>query len=239
LALQKSSHIFTKIAFKLLRTNLFYIVLSAYFLTIGSSNLFAQEAPKNGKSFPSKNQTIKPKKEDKTEPSIGNAETKTINLKGKDSVKMKSVLEGKVKYRAKNMLNLTKRKNHYIIWWCRIKLLRLRIKIWNYSFWLRKNEVYAGRLKDSTGNYYQLPVFKQGANVIEPDSIRFNYKTKKALVWNSRTTQQELNIKAKISKKENDSVYFMKSARLTTAKDIDDPEYYFLVNKMKFVPGKK
>ena len=50
-----------------------------------------------------------------------------------------------------------------------------------------KNEIYAGRIKDSTGNYTQLPVFKQGANVIEPDSIRFNYKTKKALVCNSRT----------------------------------------------------
>ena len=28
----------------------------------------------------------------------------------------------------------------------------------------------------------------------------------------------------------------MKSARLTTAKDIDDPEYYFYVTKVKFVP---
>ena len=102
-----------------------------------------------------------------------------------------------------------------------------------------KNEIYAGRIKDSLGNYSQLPVFKQGSNLVEPDSIRFNYKTKKALVWNSRTEQNDFRIKAAITKKENDSVYFMKGARFTTAKDVDNPEYYFQTNRVKFVPGKK
>ena len=52
-----------------------------------------------------------------------------------------------------------------------------------------KNEVYAGRLKDSLGVYSQLPNFKQGDNMVIPDSIRFNFDTKKALIWNSRTEQ--------------------------------------------------
>jgi lipopolysaccharide assembly outer membrane protein LptD (OstA) len=102
-----------------------------------------------------------------------------------------------------------------------------------------KNEVYAGRIKDSLGKLTQYPNFKQGASIVEPDSIRFNFKTKKALVWNSRTEQGEFKVKAAISKRENDSVYFMKGARFTTAKDIEDPEYYFQTNKLKFVPGKK
>ncbi|RYG46571.1 MAG: LPS-assembly protein LptD, partial [Chitinophagaceae bacterium] len=102
-----------------------------------------------------------------------------------------------------------------------------------------KQEIYAGRIKDSTGAYTQFPVFKQGSNVVEPDSIRFNYKTKKALIWNSRTEQQDFRIKAEITKRENDSVYYMKNARFTTSKDIDDPEYYFITNKVKFVPGEK
>lgn len=101
-----------------------------------------------------------------------------------------------------------------------------------------KNEIYAGRIKDSTGKYTQLPVFKQGVNVIEPDSIRFNFKTKKALVWNSRTEQNDFKIKAEITKRENDSVYFMKRARFTTSEDIENPEYYFQTSKVKFVPGK-
>ena len=102
-----------------------------------------------------------------------------------------------------------------------------------------KNEVYAGRIKDSTGAYTQFPNFKQGANVIEPDSIRFNFKTKKALIWNSRSEQGEFRIKAAVTKKENDSVYFLKGARFTTSKDVDNPEYYFQTSKVKFIPGKK
>lgn len=48
-----------------------------------------------------------------------------------------------------------------------------------------------------------------------------------------------MNIKAAITKKENDSVYFMKGARFTTSKDIDNPEYYFQTDRVKLVPGKK
>ena len=102
-----------------------------------------------------------------------------------------------------------------------------------------KKQVYAGRLKDTSGNYTQRPVFTQGTNVVEPDSLVYNNTTGKALIWNSRTKQGEMNIKAEIAKRENDSVVFMKSARITTAKDIDDPEYYFYVTKVKFVPKKK
>jgi hypothetical protein len=40
------------------------------------------------------------------------------------------------------------------------------------------NEVYAGRIRDSTGKYTQYPNFKQG-NEVQPDSIRFNFKTQK------------------------------------------------------------
>jgi hypothetical protein len=40
------------------------------------------------------------------------------------------------------------------------------------------NEVYA-RIRDSTGKYTQYPNFKQGANEVQPDSIRFNFKTQK------------------------------------------------------------
>ncbi|WKW46814.1 putative LPS assembly protein LptD [Myroides sp. JBRI-B21084] len=102
-----------------------------------------------------------------------------------------------------------------------------------------KEEVYAGRIKDSVGNLVQHPVFKQGNQVVEPDSIRFNTKTKKAIVWNTRTKYNDFNVKAEKTKKVNDSVYFMKGVKFTTAEDIDNPEYYFKTSKAKFVPNKK
>lgn len=99
--------------------------------------------------------------------------------------------------------------------------------------------VKAYGIVDSTGTYTQAPVFKQGNNVVEPDSIIFNKDTKKALIYNSVTQQGEFNVFAPKTKKENDSVFFMEDVRFTTAKDPKNPEYYFRASKIKFVPKKK
>ena len=102
-----------------------------------------------------------------------------------------------------------------------------------------KNEVYAGRIRDSLGKLTQRPVFKQGATETENDSIRFNYKTKKALVWNTYTKEGEFSMLSEVTKKYNDSVIFVKNIKFTTSTDVEHPEYYFLAKKGKIVPGKK
>ena len=229
----KIKPIFTKIVFKPLRTNLFYIVLLATFLTICSGKVYAQELPKRSTSLPAINQPDTTKTKVVSEQKVD-----TISV---DSIKKgKNYLEGKVKYKAKEYAQFNQ-KSKILTLHDKAELYYLDYELTSgrIVFDSNKNEVYAGRLKDSTGTYYQYPVFKQGANVIEPDSIRFNFKSKKALVWNSRTDQGEFKVKAAITKKENDSVYFMKGARFTTSVNVDDPEYYFLTNKVKFVPGKK
>jgi len=101
------------------------------------------------------------------------------------------------------------------------------------------NVVSAGRIKDSLGNYIQSPIFKQGGDEINPDSLRYNFDTKKALIWNSRTTQNEMNVFSSATKKENDSIYFIKEAKVTTSKNLDDPEYYIRVRSGKFIPKNK
>ena len=90
-----------------------------------------------------------------------------------------------------------------------------------------RNEVYAYGITDSTGTYTQTPVFTQGGKTVEPDSIRFNFDTERALVYNSRTQEASFNVKGQVTKRENDSVYFMKNVRFTTSENVDDPEYYF------------
>ncbi|WP_239990788.1 putative LPS assembly protein LptD [Marixanthomonas ophiurae] len=101
-----------------------------------------------------------------------------------------------------------------------------------------KNEVYAKGI-DSAGVYSQKPVFVQAQNEVKPDSIRFNFDSEKALVYNSRTEQNGFNVIAEVTKKVNDSVVFLRNVKFTTSKNIDDPEYYFYTRKAKFVPKKK
>jgi len=171
---------------------------------------------------------------------------KKTSGKAKDSLKNdtikkpKNALEDIVKYKAKDSIVFNRIKNEIILYnetnvqYTDIDITA-GVDVINYE----KGEVYAGRLKDSLGEYSQHPVFKQGSDVIEPDSIRFNYRNQKAIIRNAYTKQDENNIKGEIIKKENDSTYFMRNAIITTAEDLDDPDYYIKVRKAKFVPKKK
>nr|WP_294776358.1 putative LPS assembly protein LptD [uncultured Flavobacterium sp.] len=217
-----------------MQRNLFNIVFLTIFLTLGITKTYSQDLPPKNNPIPAKNQA------DSTKVELTDL-TKVIDSTKKDSLKpKKTFLDGKIKRKAVDYEKLDQKKklitlyNKAEVYYQDIEL-KSGIIVIDYQ----KDEVYAGRIKDSTGKYTQRPVFKQGANVVEPDSIRFNFKTKKALVWNSRSQQGEMNIKAAITKKENDSVYFMKGARFTTSKDIDNPEYYFQTDRVKLVPGKK
>ena len=223
-----------------MNTNLFNIVLLSIFLTMGTCKLYSQDITKKMTAIPANKQ----KKTtgfiiENSNISIPIVKKETDTIK-KDTIKPQVFLEGKLKYKAVNYTRIEQKKK-LITLYDKAELyyqdieLKSGIIVMDYE----KNEVYAGRIKDSTGSYTQYPNFKQGENVIEPDSIRFNFKTKKALIWNSRSDQGEFKIKAAITKKENDSVYFLKGARFTTSKDVDNPEYYFQTNKVKFIPGKK
>lgn len=234
MSLQKLSHIFTKIVFIALRTNLFHIVLLPFLLTFGCLQVHSQELPQKSTPIPAV------KQKDSLNVGLKNLAKEKDTIK-KDSLKKKKpLLEGKIKYKSKDYVKIDNKKKQTIlkneaeVYFKDIEL-KSGIIVIDYN----KDEVYAGRLKDSAGTYTQYPVFKQGENVVEPDSIRFNFKTKKALIWNSRTDQDEFKVKGEITKRENDSVYFIKNARFTTSKNIDDPEYYFLARKIKLVPGKK
>ncbi len=101
------------------------------------------------------------------------------------------------------------------------------------------NVVIARPIVDSTGQYIQYPSFKQGSDEVFPDSLKFNFNNKKAVIWNSKSQQQGMNVLAETTKKENDSVYYIKNARITTSEDVENPDYFVRIRKGKFVPQKK
>lgn len=224
MTLQKVSQIFTKILLKALHTKLFHIVFSVILLTIGTTSVFSQEIKFTDSIKLNSSDFVKVK-------------DSTVQDSSK---KKKTFLDGIVNMKAKDYEKMDQKKKQLTLYnEASIKYTDFDIKAGKIVYDFEKKQVYAGRLKDSAGNYIQRPVFTQGSNIIEPDSIVYNNVSGKALIWNSRTKQGEMIIKAEISKRENDSVVFLKNARLTTSKNIDDPEYYFLVRKVKFVPKKK
>lgn len=218
-------------------------------LFFGTLFMYAQE----GRIDPLSIRAITELKDSITPPTLINKailDTITSDSTQVDSLQKKEpLLLDKIKYKAKDYVKLSQKdKKIYLYNKAEIYYLDTELKAGVIIMDYIKNEVYAGRIKDSLGNYTQLPYFKQGDNEVTPDSIRFNFDTQKAIIWNSRTEQQaglgqlgsdNMKVYAEITKKENDSVYFLHHGKLTTSKDTVNPDYYIKIKKAKFVPGKK
>jgi len=100
-----------------------------------------------------------------------------------------------------------------------------------------KNTLYAKGIIDSLG-YQQRPVFKQGGQESEQDSILYNFKSKKAFIYGLKTKQGEMFTYGEKTKRVNDSTIYVRNIRFTTSEK-ENPDYYIRTNKAKLVPGKK
>ena len=158
-----------------------------------------------------------------------------------DVKKGNSFLMGDVKYKAKKYLRINRLTNKmYLHDNASIDYTDINLESGNIVIDQSKREVNAkGIVNDSSSVYEQSPVFRQADNLIEPDTIRFNFESQKALIYNSKTNQDGFNIINEVSKRENDSVVYMKNVKFTTSENINDPEYYFYARRIKFMPDKK
>ncbi|WP_235015801.1 putative LPS assembly protein LptD [Aquimarina sp. AU58] len=220
-----------------MQTTVRYILYSLSFSLLCICQITAQEINETKEvPIPANQDTIKPLEINPEE---------LLNEKAQDTVKKDTLAEpqlltDKVVYKATDYMRLSRKENKmYLYDNAEIVYGEMQINAGFIVVDNSKNEVYAYGIKDSLGEYVQTPVFKQAQNVVEPDSIRFNFDTEKALIYNSRTEQNGFRIKNEISKRENDSVIYMKNVKFTTSENIEDPEYYFYARRIKFVPKKK
>lgn len=222
-----------------LQTNRHYLTIFLTFLLLCSAVLHAQD-------IPSKNEANIPKttKDDtlsvNLKPVIDEINEQKLDTVKTDSVKPpKETLTNVVDYYGEDYVLLNRKENKvYMYNKAYIIYEDMRIDAGMIILDYNKNEVYAKGI-DSAGVYSQRPVFVQGNNRVEPDSIRHNFETEKTIVFNSRTEQNGISTIAEVTKRINDSVIYLRNVKFTTSKNIDDPEYYFYTRKAKFVPGKK
>ena len=101
-----------------------------------------------------------------------------------------------------------------------------------------KETLFAKGIIDSTG-YSQRPYFKQGSEETEQDSLLYNFKSKRALIYGLKTKQGEMFTYGKKTKRVNDSTIYVRNIRFTTSDKKENPDYYISTDKAKLIPGKK
>ena len=104
---------------------------------------------------------------------------------------------------------------------------------------LDSSMVHAHGTKDSTadGGVKGKPIFKQGSDEYQTDTIAFNFKSKKAFIDNVYTNQQDGYLSGMKSKRDSTGVIYLQHGRYTTC-DKPDPDFYIALSRARVRPGK-
>ena len=97
--------------------------------------------------------------------------------------------------------------------------------------------VHATGSLDTTGQKFGTPVFKMGSDTYETDTMAFNFKTKKGLINNAYTQQEDGFMTSEISKRDGKGDMHLYHGRYTTC-DQPHPDFYFAMSRAKVRPGK-
>ena len=102
-----------------------------------------------------------------------------------------------------------------------------------------KSNVKATGTADSTaeGGVKGKPVFKMGSDTYDTDTIAFNFKSKKALINNVYTEQQDGFLTGARSKRDSTGAIYLQHGRYTTCDD-PHPDFYISLSRAKVRPGK-
>ena len=103
---------------------------------------------------------------------------------------------------------------------------------------LDSNLVHADSRIDSTTNEpVGSPVFKMGSDTYETGEMAFNFKTKKGVIEDVYTQQEDGYLTSELSKRGANGEMFLQHGRYTTCDD-PHPDFYLAMSRAKVRPGK-
>lgn len=103
---------------------------------------------------------------------------------------------------------------------------------------LDSNLVHATGIKDTTTQQLTgTPIFKMGSDEYQSDTMAFNFKTKKGLIKEVYTQQDEGYLTSELSKRSANGELYLQHGRYTTCDD-PHPDFYLALSRAKVRPGK-
>jgi hypothetical protein len=91
---------------------------------------------------------------------------------------------------------------------------------------------------DSLGKKEGVPVFKDGPETYVTQNIKYNFKTKKAIISGMVTQQGDAFMHGEKIKKTEDSELYIDHAKYTTC-NLEDPHFHIAANKLKVIQNDK
>ena len=153
--------------------------------------------------------------------------------------KKKQTLESQVKYSAKDSMitSVTDRKL-FLYGETKVNYENIELTSDYMAFDMANNVVKATSLNDSAGIAVGKPVFKQGDETFEADTIHYNFKTKKGMIKDIVTQQGDGFLHSEITKRQANGNIDIKNGKYTTC-DAPHPHFYIGLTKAIAIPNDK
>ena len=118
-----------------------------------------------------------------------------------------------------------------------VKYQNMDLKSEKIYMCLDSSLVHATGSADTLGKLFGTPVFQMGSDTYESDTMAFNFKTKKGLIQQVYTEQEDGYLTAEISKRGANGELYLGKGRYTTCDD-PHPDFYLAMSRAKVRPGK-
>ncbi|MCG8697766.1 MAG: hypothetical protein MI922_06905 [Bacteroidales bacterium] len=148
-------------------------------------------------------------------------------------------LEDKIDYTAKDSMRLSiKGQKLYMYKEGKVTYTDIELTADYIEFDMENQEVFASGVPDSTGKMQGTPNFKQGSETFESDSMKYNFKSGKAIVYQVSTQQEDGYLHSQKTKRSDDGHVHVRGGKYTTC-DAEHPHFYLALSKAIVVPDDK
>ncbi|PSL48156.1 hypothetical protein CLV51_1021018 [Chitinophaga niastensis] len=150
----------------------------------------------------------------------------------------KDTLDAPVNYKAKDSIILmVPDKRFYLYGTATTKYKTIDLAAEKMNFDQATGVLEATNAKDTAGKIFGRPVMNDGGQSFESDTLRYNFTSQKAKIYNTRSQYGEGYIHSEQTKKAADNTIFGFKNGYTTC-NLDTPHFSFRARKIKVIPDK-
>ncbi|RAK34797.1 UNVERIFIED_ORG: hypothetical protein DFS12_105124 [Chitinophaga ginsengisegetis] len=150
----------------------------------------------------------------------------------------KDTLDAPVNYKAKDSIILmVPDKRFYLYGTANTKYKTIDLSAEKMNFDQETGILEATNAKDTAGKLFGGPVMNDGGQSFESDTLKYNFTSQKAKIYNTRSQYGEGYIHSQQTKKAADNTIFGFKNGYTTC-NLDTPHFSFRARKIKVIPDK-